>query len=319
MTKMPDNYDDGITPKGSALWKARTKTENIKDTTSQITHSVMLFKKGVVDEDFNKFVDIFLIRLKGAKMVRGEDIRIIKEKCIRRTSDATTFEYGYPYSSLSDEQRKVMNSAKKEIQSIIKEKNLQNNIMIFGKYQYVLKVDKPIDVQEKIFEMNQLINGISVDINDTNMPPFFNRKFVVEAANKAMPFSWELCPSWCYTFETLDNTFYKNIKRLSDYLFKNKLLDSPLDINDIQRRYSDGLKEASVAGIKDNKKRIRYFFGLTMKRIKPEEFMKIQDEFFKTLSISDYTNTSSITFTTNADGLLIGYSCYIAIPKKDVK
>jgi len=289
---------------------------NMDIANSKVTYSVMLIKRGGVDKNFDKLVDTFLNRLKKANMING-DIHTIKEKCTRVAPNVIIFEYGYPYFSWSDEQRKSISSAKKEIQSIIKENNLQDNMMVFGKYQYVMQSDKPIDVQETIFELNQHIQHLQVNIYDLKM-----RKFMVEAMNKKAEISWEVLLEWTYSFETLDNNFYRNIKNLSDYLFKNKLLDAQLDINDIQRRYSDGLEEAEakVATSGDKRKMIkRYVFGLLMKRVKPDEFMKIQEKFFKMLKLPDYTNTPNITFTTNADGLPIGYGCYVVLKPKNVK
>tara|TARA_Y100000310_G_scaffold340806_1_gene437839 strand:- start:2254 stop:2622 length:369 start_codon:yes stop_codon:yes gene_type:complete len=114
------------------------------------------------------------------------------------------------------------------------------------------------------------------------------------------------------------------------------MLDKPLDIQDIKKRYADAMKEVIehhkekeiedlakkigksvdeagniVAELTENRMPKIYHFTLKFKRISLKKFMKIQEELFENLMIPDYGHDYNIIFTTNSDTYGVGYGCHI--------
>jgi len=307
-----------------------------KRKSKDIKYVLTIFQLNKRTPDFDEAINLLIEELVRKKFIDKDEFLQIRNDCIEEFLDGVKFSLVFP-QFLSNMERFALNSIKKDVQLKI-EKWTSKYLKLFGHYNYLLTEEEkklPINVQKIIFELNQQVLGLKINLYENES---LTKDELIKSFNKSneKEIKWEISVSLKYLFFELDPSFYSKVKILSDYLMKKKLLDEPLDISDIKRRYEDAIKqiiesfkhnvqsdlaqkidkspqeiEELITDCVKNKIPKDYFFIVNLKIMSPEKFIDIQKELFDTVNINDFKPEYEILLTTTGDSCQIGYACYI--------
>jgi len=311
--------------------RKKSKKEDIPE--SQLGFKLVLKKNGERTKDFDDLVKKLIKTLEDKGLTDEEFSKELfgkKEKFIETGQYYTVF--SLPITSLlSKNARRKFDLAKKEFQLFLSKNTKYKDFTLVNVMTYHLnKKEKksPIDFIQVLCDIYAYRTGIRIDIKAKDFFPETHIKIIQELQKV----DYYLDINTKIFIDKLDVDFYNKVKKLYKYLIKNNLTLSPPDEKDMKKRYDDAIidfkneftnhmmeKENGIDKKKAKKiadeallklYHLTYIFGVDLRGILLEDFIKIENDFFNNLSKVGLTFDYEVELTTFPLASS-NYSCFV--------